>query len=73
MLAALLSLAAEEAEPSKTAFYILGGVLAGYAVLLAAYGMSKPDFPGTDGAARATMGLSAVLVLAALVAVIATS
>ena len=34
MVHALLVLAAEEAEPSKTAFYICGGLLAAWAVVL---------------------------------------
>lgn len=73
MIAALLSLATEEAEPSKTAFYIVGGGLAAYAVLLSALGMAKPDFPGSSVAARATMAVSVLFVLAALAAVVATS
>jgi len=73
MLATLLALASEEAEPSKTAFYIAGSVLAGFAVLLAAFGMSRPDFPSSEGAARATMGVSALLVVTAMVTVLLTS
>lgn len=74
MLSTLLVLAsAEGEETSKTAFYVAGSVLAGFAVLLSVLGMAKPDFPGSDGAARATMGVGAVLVLATLVAVLATA
>lgn len=73
MLATLLALASEEAESSKTAFYIAGSVLAGFAVLLSVFGMNKPDFPSSDGAARATMGVAAVLVLATMVAILATA
>jgi len=70
---ALLVLAAEEgAEPSKTAFYIAGIALAAWAVILAAIGLSRPEFPGSDGAARGVMAISAILVIAAAAAAVAT-
>jgi hypothetical protein len=31
-------------EPSKTPFYLAGGLLAGWAVLLGAFGFTHPDF-----------------------------
>jgi hypothetical protein len=65
--------AAEHAEPSKTAFYIAGGALAAWAVILSAFGLSKPDFPTGAAAARGVMAISVVLVGAALVAAVATS
>ena len=53
MVHALLVLAAEEAEPSKTAFYVLGGVLAVWAVVLGFIGLRSPEFPGSErGVAR---------------------
>ncbi len=73
MLLALLSLAAEEAEPSKTAFYVGGGLLAAWAVVLGALGMTQPDFPRSDGAARGVMGISVALTLVALVTVLVTA
>lgn len=73
MLHALLLLATEEAESSKTAFYIGGGALAAWAVVLGAIGMTQPDFPKTDGAARGVMGIGVVLTLAALVTVLITA
>ena len=73
MVHALLVAAAEEAEPSKAAFYIAGGVLAAWAVVLSALGLNRPDFPTSDGAARGGMGISAVLVVLAMVAVVATA
>jgi hypothetical protein len=70
---ALLVLAAEAAEEtSKTAFYLAGGALAAWAVILAAVGLTRPEFPGSDGAARGVMAISTVLVLAALAAAVAT-
>jgi hypothetical protein len=71
MLHALAILAAE--EPSKTAFYIVGGVLAAWAVVLTAIGMSRATFPQTKGQAKGVMGLSALLVVATMATVIATS
>lgn len=73
MLLALLSLAAEEAEPSKTAFYVGGGLLVGWAIVLGVLGMMQPDFPSSEGAARGVMGVSAVLTLVALVTVLITA
>lgn len=75
MLTALLSLAAETAhheEPDKTIFYIAGGALAVWAVLLGALGMSKADFPGSDGAAKGVMGIGVILTIATMVTVLAT-
>ena len=69
---ALLVLAAEEAESSKTAFYVGGGVLAVWAVVLALIGLSRPGFPATEGAARGVYGISAVLVLVAMATSIIT-
>jgi hypothetical protein len=73
MLLALLSLAAEEAEPSKTAFYVGGGLLAGWAVVLGALGMTQPDFPSSEGAARGVMGISVALTLVAIITVLVTA
>ncbi len=66
---ALLVMAAAEGgeESSKSLFYIAGGLLAIWAIALGAYGLSRPDFP-TEGAARGVMGVSALLVLAAVAA-----
>ena len=70
---ALLVLAAEAAEEtSKTAFYLAGGALAAWAVILAAVRLTRPDFPGSDGAARGVMAISTVLVVAAMAAAVAT-
>jgi hypothetical protein len=70
---ALLVLAAEAAEEtSKTAFYLAGGALAAWAVILAAVGLTRPEFPGSDGAARGVMAISTLLVIAAMAAAVAT-
>jgi hypothetical protein len=69
---ALLVLAAEEAEPSKAAFYLAGGSLAVWAVVLSAIGLSRPNFPGSQGAARGVYAISALLVALAATASILT-
>lgn len=73
---AMLVLAAEAAEAaeesSKTAFYIAGSILAAWAVILSAIGLTRPDFPGSDGAARGVMALSTVLVIGVMAASVLT-
>jgi len=60
-------------EPSKTAFYIAGGVLAAWAVVLAAIGLSRPDFPNNAGGQRGVIAISFALVVIAIGAAILTS
>jgi plastocyanin len=60
-------------EPSKVPFYILGGLLASWAVVLSAFGLSHADFPGSPARGRAVMGISAVLMLATVTSAVATS
>jgi hypothetical protein len=62
-----------EAEPSKTPFFIVGGLLAAWAVFVAFVGITRPDFPGTAAISRGVMAISAALVVAAMVAAVATS
>ena len=74
MLHALITFASEEAaEPSKTAFYVAGGVLAVWAVVLSAMGLRQPDFPGNAGASRGVMAISAVLVVPAMATAVITA
>jgi hypothetical protein len=61
------------AEPSKTPFYIAGGVLALYAVALAGVGLTKPSFPFSERGARGVMALSFVLVAIAIAMAVVTS
>jgi hypothetical protein len=72
MIHALTMLAAAE-EPSKTAFYICGGLLVVWAVLLAAIGMSRPTFPENAGAQRGVQLLTVVLVVAAMATAVITA
>ena len=73
MLHALITLAATEgAEPSKTAFYIAGGLLAVYAVVMGFIGITRDGFPAKKSQARGVMALSAVLVAAAMASAVLT-
>lgn len=47
-------------------FWIAGGILAAWALFVSAMGVMRKDFPGSEGAARAVMGITAVLVAAAI-------
>ena len=63
----------EGEESSKTLFYIAGGLLAVFAVLISALGLSRIDsFPSSKGQARGVIGLAGVLVVAAMAAAIIT-
>ncbi len=77
MLLATLIAAAEaagEEESSKTLFYVMGGVLAAFAVVISAIGIRGHEtFPPSQGAARGVMTLAAVLVVLTLAAAILTS
>ena len=74
MLTALLILATEEGGASHAPFYVLGGILAVFAVVVAAVGIAgKETFPPSDGASRAVMGLAAVLVIAVCASAVITA
>jgi len=60
------------AEPSKVPFYIAGGVLAVWAVVLAGIGISRPRFPGNQGGQRGVIGLSFLLIVIAIGAAVLT-
>ena len=75
MLLATLIAAAEagEEESSKTLFYVMGGVLAAFAVVISAIGIRGHEtFPPSQGAARGVMTLAVVLVVLTLAAAILT-
>jgi plastocyanin len=62
------------AEKSKVPFYIAGGVLVAWALLISmGVGMRRPDFPSNLSQQRAVMGVSAVLVLIAVAMAVVTS
>jgi len=69
----VLSLVIAASEPSKVPFYVAGLVLAGWAVVLASIGLTRPSFPFNVRGERAVMGVSVVLVVATIAMAIATS
>jgi hypothetical protein len=60
-------------ESSKVPFYICGGALAVWAVLLAGIGLSRPEFPDNARGQRGVIGISFVLIVVAIGAAILTS
>jgi hypothetical protein len=62
--------AAEEHHKSELPFFIAGGLLASFAVLISVFGFKRPDFPPSDAAARGVMAVSAVLVAGAMAMII---
>jgi hypothetical protein len=68
-----LLLAADAAEKSKTPFYIVGGVLAAWAVIVAFAGITQPEFPRNSGGRVAVIVVTACLVAGAMAAAVATA
>lgn len=62
--------AEEHAEKSELPFFIAGGILATFAVLISVFGFKRPDFPATDSQARGVMAVSVLLVAAAMVSIV---
>lgn len=75
MLHAMLVLAAEtaEKESSKAAFYIFGGLLAVWAVVLSGIGLRRPEFPGAIARERGVIAITAVLVAGAMATAVITA
>jgi hypothetical protein len=76
LVQALITLAAEavEEEPSKTAFYVVGGILAVYAVAVSFVGIrGYASFPGSRRGQSGIMALSLVLVVATMATAVLTS
>lgn len=65
--------AAAESEKSELPFFLAGGLLACFAVVISVVGFKRPDFPTTQGAARRVMALGAALVAATMVAIVYVS
>jgi plastocyanin len=60
------------AAPSKVPYYVAGSLLAAWAVLLAAWGVTHTQFPRSPGRARAVMLTSLLLVAATMTAAVLT-
>jgi hypothetical protein len=76
VLLALITFAATEAghETDKTAFYVLGGVLALFAVLVSAVGIRGHEtFPASQGQFRGVIAVALLLVLAAMASAVLTA
>jgi hypothetical protein len=75
VLHALILLAQEhvEEEASKTPYYIAGGVLAAFAVVISAIGISRHEtFPGSKSARNGVIALAALLVAATMATAVLT-
>ncbi len=62
-----------EHETSKTAFYVLGGAAAVWAIVLFAVGMRSPAFPGSAAAQRGVIAISVLVVAAAMASAVLTA
>jgi hypothetical protein len=68
---AVLVFAADEA--SKTPYYVAGGALAAFAVIISVIGIRRHDtFPSGPGGMRAVMALAAILVIATMASAVLT-
>jgi hypothetical protein len=73
LVLALLQEAAEKAEPSKVPFFIAGGLLACWAIVMFAVGMRSRTFPGGQSGERGVIAVSVVLVVAAMATAVITA
>jgi hypothetical protein len=71
-LSALVLAAEGEPESSKTAFYVFGGLLTVWAVVLSAIGMSQATFPATTTAKRGTIAITGLLMIGAMATAVIT-
>ena len=69
----MLILLAVVEHTSKTAFYIAGGLLAAWAVAVGVIGVTRPAFPHGEAGARLVMGITFVLMAAAMATAVATA
>jgi plastocyanin len=61
------------AAPGKGPFYAVGAALVAWAVLLAAFGVTHPDFPRSEGRARLVMLTTVLLVAGTVTAAVLTA
>ena len=61
------------AATSHVPYYIVGGVLVLWAVVLAGIGLQRPDFPFNARGQRGVMAISFVLAVLTIAAAIATA
>jgi hypothetical protein len=68
----VLSVLIAAAEPSKVPVYIAGGLLASWAVVLSAVGLTHPSFPYGAMGQRVVIGISILLAALAVAMAIVT-
>jgi hypothetical protein len=76
MLHAIITFATEEAgeESSKTLFYICGGALAAWALIVSAIGIRAHEtFPPSEGAKRGVIAISLTLTVLAMASAVITA
>ena len=71
-MSALLLITAAS-EPSKVPWFIVGGALAIYAVILATIGIQRPSFASNAAGQRGVIALTSVIVVLAIAAAVLTS
>jgi hypothetical protein len=64
---------APEEETSKTAFYILGGAAAAWALILFTLGMRSETFPSSARAQRGVIAISVLVVIGAMASAVLTA
>jgi hypothetical protein len=69
----LLAVTSAESEPSKTPFYIAGGLLVALALGLSAIGVRSETFPRSRGAQLGVLAAAVVLVAAAMLTAVVTA
>jgi len=67
----LIAFAAE--ETSKVPFYIAGGLLVAWALLVSVFAIRRETFPSSQGQARGVMAISVLLILAAMATAVITA
>ncbi|HEV7363204.1 MAG TPA: plastocyanin/azurin family copper-binding protein [Solirubrobacteraceae bacterium] len=72
-LHALILVLAAAGQKSKTAFYIAGGVLAAWAVVVSLVGVTRPGFPGGRPGERAVIAVSVLLVALTITMAVVTA
>lgn len=68
-----LLIATVEEEPSKTLYYVAGGLLALFAIGISVIGFVRPDFPSSPLQSRVIMTGAVLLTVFVMTAVIITS
>jgi hypothetical protein len=69
----VLTLLLAASEPSKVPFYLAGGILALWAVVLAGIGLTRPSFPYNPRGQRGVIAISLVLMVITIAMAIVTS